>query len=102
MKAYACVFVSIAIKATHIKVVSNLTLAAFIVSLRRFIARLGKPSIVWSDHGTNFQDAVSELKNLYVFLHDSQTQHSIITNYCSEQHIDWKLIPERAPHFEGL
>ena len=101
IKAYACIFVDFTVKATHIEAVSDLTTAAFIAALRRFVARRGKPSVIWSDHGTNFQGAASELKELYAFLRDSQTQHSI-TNFCSTQRIEWKFIPERAPHFGGL
>jgi len=62
LKAYVCIFVSLTIKAVHLELVSDLTTEAFIATLRRFIARRGKPSLLWSDHGSNFVGAVSELK----------------------------------------
>ena len=57
-----CVFVSLTIKAVHLELVSDLTMDAFIATLRRFIACRGKPSLISSDHGTNFVGVVRELK----------------------------------------
>ena len=57
VKGYICVFVSLSVKAVHFELVFDLTMAAFISSLRRFIARRGIPSLIWSDHGTNFVGA---------------------------------------------
>ena len=64
VKAYVCVFVSFTVKAVHLELVSDLTTDAFIATLRRFIARCGKPSLIVSDHGTNFVGALRELKTL--------------------------------------
>ena len=57
VKAYACIFVSLSVKAVHLELVSDLTSEAFIACLRRFVAHRGKPSLIWSDHGTNFVGA---------------------------------------------
>ena len=61
VKAYVCVFVSLAL---HLEVVSDLTMEAFVAALHRFIACQRCPSIIWSDHGTNFVSANRELKDL--------------------------------------
>ena len=100
-KAYACVFVSFAVKAVHLELVSDLTSEAFLAALRRFVARRGKPSTVWSDNGTNFVGAAHELKELQDFLGEQETQRAI-SDYCATRGIEWKHIPERAPHFGGL
>lgn len=68
VKAYVCVFVSLSMKAVHIEAVSDLMSEAFIACLRRFISRRGKPTLLWSDHGTNFVGAKRLLKELYEFL----------------------------------
>ena len=101
VKAYICVFVSLSVKAVHLEVVSDLTTGAFIASLRRFIARRGKPSTSWSDHGTNFVGAAREIKEFIEFL-EKQKMQDFISEFCSAQNIVWKFIPERAPHFGGL
>lgn len=97
-KAYICVFVSLSVKAVHLELVSDLTTDSFIACLRRFIARRGKPSLLWSDHGSNFVGAVSEL---FVFLQQQKTT-GVLADFCSNQNIVWEFIPERASHFGGL
>ena len=101
VKAYVCVFVSLSVKAVHLELVSDLTTEAFVACLRRFIARRGKPSLIWSDHGSNFVGASRHLKELIEFLQQQQSQE-VISNFCSAQNIVWKFIPGRAPHFGGL
>ena len=101
IKAYVCVFVCLSVKAVHLESVSDQTTDAFIATLRHFIARRGKPSLIWSDHGTNFVGAARKLKGLVEFLESQKTQ-GVISQFCSTQCISWKFIPERAPHFGGL
>ena len=101
VKAYVCVFVSLSVKAVHLELVSDLTTEAFIAALRRFIARRGRPSTIWSDHGTNFVGAAREIKEMIQFLEKRKSQGAI-SQFCAAQNITWKFIPERAPHFGGL
>lgn len=61
VKAYICVFVS------------DLTSEAFIVTLRRFVARRGYPSLIWSDNGTNFVGPNREIRELHDFLAKQET-----------------------------
>ena len=86
VKAYVCVFVSLSVKAVHLELVSDLTTDAFIASLRRFIARRGKPSSIWSDHGTNFVGAAREIKEFIEYLEHQKTQDAI-SKFCSAQNI---------------
>ena len=65
VKAYVCVIVSLSIRAVHLELISDLTTDAFIACLRRFI---GKPTLIWSDHGTYFVGASNELKEIVEFL----------------------------------
>ena len=101
VKAYVCLFVSLSVKAVHIESVSDMTTDAFIAALRRFMARRGKPSLIWSDHGTNFVGATREMKTFFDFLEQQKTQGTL-SHFCSSQNISWKFIPERAPNFGGL
>ena len=101
VKTYLCVFVSLTVKAVHLELVSDLTSEAFIAALRRFVARRGYPSLLWSDHGTNFVGANRELREFNLFL-ENQTTQGIISEFCSARNIEWKFIPEHSPHFGGL
>lgn len=51
-----------------------------------------------SDNGTNFVGALSDLVQ---FLRCQKTNREI-SEFCSADNIQWKFIPERAPHFGGL
>ena len=100
-KAYMCIFVSFTVKAVHLEAVSELITATFIVCSCRFIAQRGKPTMIWSNHGTNFVGAARELKDLYTQLRNVQTEHAI-DKFCADQGIQWSFVPEHAPHFGGL
>ncbi len=101
IKAYVGVFVSMTIKAVHLELISDLTAESFIAALRRFTSRRGHPSMIWSDHGTNFVGANRELKEFSDFL-DQQRVQGLVSEFCSSRRIVWKFIPERSPHFGGL
>ena len=88
-------------KAVHLELVSDLTSEGFIAALRRFVARRGKPHLLWSDNGSNFVGANRELKEMFTFLKESGVQRGN-SDFCSSQGINWKFIPECAPHFGGL
>ena len=101
IKAYICVFVSLSVKAVHLEAVSDLTSEAFIATLRRFIARRGYPTLLWSDNGTNFVGANREIKEFHEFLKQQQSKR-IISDFCSSHNIEWLYIPEHGPNFGGL
>ena len=101
VKAYVCLFVSLSVKAVHLEAVSDLTSEAFIAALRRFIARRGYPTLIWSDNGTNFVGANRELAELQDFLSQQKTEKAL-SEFCSSSNIEWRFIPEHGPHFGGL
>ena len=96
-KAYICEFV----KAVYLEAVSDLTSEAFIAALRRFVARRGCPTLIWSDNGTDFVRANRLLKEIYEFLSQEDTGRTV-TDVCSTLGIEWRFIPEHGPHFSGL
>ena len=100
-KTYIAVFVCLAVKAVHIEIVSDLTSDAFIAALKRMIARRGLPSEIFCDNATNFVGASTKLKELKAFLFSKTTQNEI-SNFCTNQFINFIFIPPRAPHFGGL
>ena len=93
-KAYVAVFVCFSVKAVHLEAVSKLTTSAFIATLRRFIARRGTPTIICRDHGTNFCGATKEIQELL--------RAGEVSEFYTNNKIEWSFIPEHAPHFGGL
>lgn len=89
LKAYVCVFVCCATKALHLELVSDLSTEAFLAAFRRFQARRGRISNLYSDQGTNFVGANNLLK---VYAQQAAQQLSIT----------WHFSPAGGPHFNGL
>lgn len=56
-KAYIAVFVRLAVRAVHIKLVADLTSEGCITALNRLTHR-SKPATIYSDNGTNFVGAL--------------------------------------------
>lgn len=96
-----CVFVSMAVKAVHLEIVSDLTTDGFLAALRRFITRQGIPTHIYSDNGTNFRGTNNHLKELYA-LFNSEEYKDQANRFSVENHITWHFIPPTAPHFGGL
>ncbi|CAG4952078.1 unnamed protein product [Colias eurytheme] len=99
-KGYIAVFVCMATKAIHLELVSDLTASAFISALRRFAARRGTPSHVYSDNGTNFikanrllQEEILHLKSII----DEQFYTEI-----TEMQIEWHFNAPSWPSAGGL
>ncbi|XP_055632428.1 uncharacterized protein LOC129772922 [Toxorhynchites rutilus septentrionalis] len=101
VKAYVAVFVCLTVKATHLELVTDLTSAAFIAALRRFIARRGLPSAIYCDNATNFTAAQRELKELRQLLLSQHHKNAIHLEAASLK-IEFHFIPPRAPTFGGL
>ncbi|XP_062538640.1 uncharacterized protein LOC134206911 [Armigeres subalbatus] len=100
-KAYVSLFVCMVTKCIHIELVSNLTTAAFVAALQRFVARRGIPTDMYSDNATNFAGANSELHELYNLLRQELTLEAI-QEFCLPKEINWHFIPPRSPHLGGL
>jgi hypothetical protein len=88
-------------KAVHIELVSDLTTDAFLATLKRFIARRGIVTDLFSDNGTNFVGANNELHNLEQLFKNQINREKIVNTLANDQ-ITWHFIPPRAPHFGGL
>lgn len=100
-KAYLLLFICLAIKAIHLELVSDLSTAAFLNAIKRFIARRGRCAILYSDNDTIFTGAnnhLTELKN-YLLKASIQTQ---IHEFLVEQFIEWRFILPYPPHMDGL
>lgn len=99
-KGYISLFVCLCTKAIHIEAVSDLTSTAFIAAYRRFAARRGLPSHMYSDNGTNFVGAVKLLRKS----HESSLLKvkSDIINNVTQSNTEWHFIPPSSPHFGGL
>ncbi|GFV90853.1 integrase catalytic domain-containing protein [Trichonephila clavipes] len=79
-------------KCVHLELVTFISTECFIQAFRHFIARRGRPSIVYSDNGTNFVGASAGLKKVDWEKVVSQETLNPIT---------WKFIPPMAAWWGG-
>ena len=96
-KRYGCIFTCLATRAIHIETAHSLDADAFINCLQRFIARRGKPRVVWSDNGTNFVGAERELREELRRLQSTGLQGKV-----ANDGISWKFNPPAASHMGGV
>lgn len=96
VKSYICIFVCFVTRAVHIELVSDLSSESYLLALKRFISRRGKPVEITSDNGRNFVGLANEFSK---FL---STRSRDIKEYATSQNIKFTFIPPYAAHFGGL
>ncbi|XP_046601949.1 uncharacterized protein LOC124295568 [Neodiprion lecontei] len=101
IKVYGCVFICMSTKAIHIEIASDLSTDAFIAALRRFVSRRGIPGHIYSDNGTNFVGANSQLREFYA-VRESEDFRSQLYEFTSTRKIEWHFNPPLSPHFGGI
>ena len=88
-------------KATFFDVVADLSMEAFLASLRHFTALYGLPHDIYSDNGTNFVGASAELQRLQEVLEANESKEQI-SHWAASKGVSWHFSPGRAPHFGSL
>ena len=96
-KRYGCLFTCMVTRAVHLEVAFSLSTDSFIMCLRRFIARRGKPTVIYSDNGTNFVGANRELRECI-----NNWNQDTIGSVMSQDGIQWVFNPPAAPHMGGV
>ncbi|CAH8590988.1 unnamed protein product [Schistosoma margrebowiei] len=92
-KRYGCIFTCLQTRAVHIELTHSLNTDSFIMALLRFIGRRGKPAEIYSDNGSNFVGAVSELRRFV-----QQLNQQKIDKELSARQIQWHFNPPSASH----
>lgn len=96
IKAYICIFICFVTRAVHLELVSDLSSEAYLLALKRFISRRGKPADIYSDNGRNF---VGLTNDFAAFLNKCSSD---ILEFAVSQSINFHFIPPYSPHFGGL
>lgn len=99
-KSCIALFICFVTKSIHLEAVSDLTSVSFIASLHRFLGRRGCPQRIYSDNGTNFVRANSDLKEFFKIVTTDLIDP--IYEFCSPRNIEWNFIPPSSPHMGGL
>lgn len=94
-KRWGIEFKRLTTHAVHLDLLVSMDTDSFLMGLRRFIARRGKPYELLSDQGTNFKGGSTELKEAFNSLTPS------LKSQLSSQQIHFRFNPLHAPHFGG-
>ena len=92
-KAYILLFACSLTRAIHLELLPDQTKEEFIRSVKRFIARRGRPQKIYTDNGRSFIGAAKWLKKV---MKDEQFQ-----NYLAHHNIKWQFNLSRAPWWGG-
>ncbi len=93
-KRWGIIFKCMTTRATHLDLTS-IDSDSFLMALRQFIARRGKPYELLCDQGTNFKGGERELNDAFTTLQDELQSH------LANQQIKFTYNPPSAPHFSG-
>ncbi|GFW77336.1 integrase catalytic domain-containing protein [Trichonephila clavipes] len=92
-KGWVVLFTCAVFRAVHFELITSLSTAAFLQSLRRFISRRGRPTIIYSDNGTNFVGSNSTLNSI---------DWDVVMSKANIQKIKWKFNPPSAAWWGGF
>jgi len=95
-KRYGVLFTCLTTRAIHLEIAHSLSTDCCIMAIRRFVSRRGCPSTIWSDNGTNFRGAHTEINNAL-----KEIDTNAISNVCTNKGIFWRFNPPLAPHMGG-
>ncbi|XP_037604330.1 uncharacterized protein LOC119475569 [Sebastes umbrosus] len=95
-KCWGVIFKCMTTKAVHLDLLNSLDSDAFLLALRRFISRRGKPMDLHSDRGTNFRRAERELQEAFHAM-EPELQQKL-----GDYQLTFKFNPPNSPHFGGI
>ncbi len=98
VKVWVCLFTCLVVRAVHLELVEDMTTESFLMCLRRFIARRGKPVEIISDNAATFLLAKRILNVVFTATGPNQE----ILSYCAQERIEWKTIVQLAPWMGGF
>ena len=96
LKRWGCIFTCMTTRAVHLEISPSLEADEFINTLQRFINRRGCPGNMYSDNGSNFRGAESELKEAV-----KQMDQEKVTQFAVTTGLEWHFNPPEAPHMGG-
>ncbi|XP_021957208.1 uncharacterized protein LOC110853263 [Folsomia candida] len=96
-KRWGVIFTCLSTRAVHLEVARNLDTTSAINAIRRFTSRRGQPCHIFSDNGTNFHGASTELKKAL-----SEIKQVDIEQQLSSNNIQWHFQPPAAKHMGGV
>ena len=96
LETWGFLFTCMTTRAVHIEVAHSLHTDSCVMGIERSIPRRGRPSVIFSNNGTNFIWAEKELVAQF-----RQVKGKVVADCLAGKGILWKLNPPAAPHHGG-
>ena len=96
-KRYGCIFTCLRYRAVHIELASDLTTDSFINAVTRFVARRGPPRVIYSDNGSNFRGAETDVVHALKTWDQERIGRELL-----RRDIQWYFNPPAASHQGGV
>lgn len=96
-KRYGCIFTCLRYRAVHIELASDLTTDSFINAVTRFVARRGPPRVIYSDNGSNFRGAETDVMHALKTWDQERIGRELL-----RRDIQWYFNPPAASHQGGV
>jgi len=77
-KTYIALFICFSTKAIHLQLVSDLSTNTFILALKRFISRRGRPNRIYCDNATHFVGTNNYLSQFRSSVFNPEKQGSLL------------------------
>ena len=95
-KRRGVLFTCLTTRAVHLELANSLSASSAIMAIQRLSARRGAPSVIYTDNGTNFRGASTELKSEIERINTDKQRE-----YALQNGIKWVFIPPDAPRMGG-
>lgn len=95
-KRWGVIFKCLTTRAVHLDLLRNMDADAYLIALRWFIARRGRPTELWSDQGTNFKGGERELREAFANMVPA------LQEQLARQQIKFCFNSPATPHFGGV
>ncbi|GFV12354.1 integrase catalytic domain-containing protein [Trichonephila clavipes] len=92
-KCWIVLFTCAIYRAVHLELITSLSTDSFILAFRRFIARRGRPTTIYSDNGKTFVGTFNALNSI---------DWDKIQDFALKIKIQWKFSPPSAPWWGGF
>lgn len=92
-KFWVCLFPYVIYRTAHLELTSSLTVSSFLLLLRGFVARCGRPKIIYSDNWWNF----IRTENAF-----SKLEWKEVKEYCAVARMEWSVSQPTAAWWCGF
>lgn len=97
LKRWVAVFVCLVTRAIHLELTEGMSADDFLAAYQRFVCKRGHPEKLYSDNGTNFIGADTELQKAFRMWEAEPIQHLVHLSGT-----EWHFITPAAPHEGGI